>query len=153
MKKKILVITIILFISSAVHAEKSGLAMYICQDISDKTEKELCIDRATTTIRDKTNIITGSGSKGISLGFFSIFWPWAWWGLYYGLGFLIGLYIFKDSKSREWVFLGIRPIYWLILAVFDPAIGIIAYWLLHYSRFSMSYAEAITSVKDPSDKR
>ena len=149
---KIIIMTIILLISSAVQAEKSGLAMYICQDISNEKEKELCINRATQTISDNTSIVTGSGSKGISLGLLSIFWPWAWWVLYYGFGFIIGIYLFKDSRSREWVFLRIRPVYWLLFAVFSPGMAVIAYWLMHYSRFSMSYSEAIATVRNPVDK-
>ncbi len=146
---KRIVIIAVLLISSIAQAENTSLAMYVCQGISNADEKELCISRATQTITDQSRVAKIHESAGISLGIFSVLWPWAWWVLYYGLGLLIGLYIFKDSKSREWVFLGIRPIFWLILAVFDPAIAIIAYWLLHYSRFSMSYSEAVTTIKDP----
>jgi hypothetical protein len=144
------IITVILFLLSVIaQAEDSGVAMYVCQDISDAKERELCVSRATQTISDKNRVVSSRESSGVSLGFFSIFWPWAWWALYYGFGLLIGLYLFRDCKSREWVFLGIRPIIWLLLAVFNPGLTLIAYWLMHYSRFAMTYSEAKTSINDP----
>jgi hypothetical protein len=149
MKMRQILIVIILILSPAVHADNSGSAMYVCQGISDAKEKELCISRAEQTISDRNSAITSGASRGISLGWFSLFWPWAWWAFYYGFGLLIGLYLFRDSKSREWVFLGIRPILWLLLAVFNPGITLIAYWLMHYSRFALSYSEAITTINDP----
>lgn len=153
MKAIQIIITIFLLHSSTAYAEDSGAAMYICQGISDEKEQNLCISRATQTINDITRVVPSRESKGTSLGFFSILWPWAWWLLYYGFGVLIGLYLFKDSKSREWVFLGIRPILWLLLAAFNPGLTLIAYWLMHYSRFALSYSEAITSIKEPTENK
>lgn len=152
MKIRPIFIVILFLLSGIAQAEDSGVAMYVCQDVSDVKERELCINRATQTISDKTRVVSSRESNVVSLGFLSILWPWAWWILYYGFGFLIGLYLFKDSKSREWVFLGIRPILWLVLAVFDPAVAIIAYWLMHYSRFAMSYSEATTAIKESPKK-
>lgn len=152
MKMIQIIITIFLLFSSTAHAVDSGAAMYICQGISNEKEQNLCVSRATQTINDIGRVVPSRESKGMSLGFFSIFWPWAWWFLYYGFGILIGLYLFKDSKSREWIFLGIRPILWLLLAAFNPGLTLIAYWLMHYSRFSMSYSEAIATVRNPVDK-
>lgn len=76
-------------------------------------------------------------------------WPLGWWIVYYGFGLLIGRYIYRDAKAREWIFLGIRPIWWGALALFEPAFGLLVYWALHYSRFAQSYQEA-TAAPAPS---
>ena len=75
----------------------------------------------------------------------SFIWPFAWWIVYYGFGLIVGSYIYRDAKKRPWVFLGIRPIWWGLLAAFEPAIGLIAYWATHYSRLSQNYSEAMAS--------
>ena len=145
-KMKHIILVITLLISLSAQADTPNQALYVCQGISNHEEKELCISKATQIMDDRTTTTTIHESLGVSI---SMIWPWIWWGLYYILGFIIGLYLFKDSRSRDWVFLGIRPIIWLTLAIFQPVIAIIAYWLLHYSRFSMSYSEAVTTIKDP----
>ena len=69
-------------------------------------------------------------------------WPVGWWVVYYAFGLLIGRYIYRDARSREWTFLGVRPVWWGAMALFEPAFGILAYWAVHYSKLAQSYQEA-----------
>jgi hypothetical protein len=71
-----------------------------------------------------------------------MFWPVGWWVFYYAAGLVIGRYIYRDAKQRDWVFLGIRPGWWAIITLFDPAFGVLVYWAAHYSRLAQSYQEA-----------
>ena len=110
-------------------------AEHICSGITDTAEQRHCLEKATTTPQARD----GTSPQPL----YSFIWPVGWWIAYYGFGLLIGSYIFRDAKKRSWVFLRIRPIWWGLLAVFDPAIGLIAYWAVHYSRLSQSYDEAV----------
>ncbi len=137
-----------LLLSTFAHAENKTAAEYICQGISSNTEKELCLSNASQLLNGSNRAITNRVSVENPSGWSSFFWPWIWWIFYYGFGLLIGFYIFRDAKSREWVFLRIRPILWLILAVFNPAITLLIYWAMHYSSFSRGYSDAMPSIKE-----
>jgi len=113
-------------------------AEHICSGVSDIAEQRQCLERAAATpqSRDVT-------SPSTPLLWTSFIWPVSWWIAYYGFGLLVGSYIYRDATKRSWVFLRIRPIWWGLLALFDPALGLIAYWAMHYSRLAQSYAEAV----------
>jgi len=132
-----LVIVSLLFAASSQALDPSA-AEHICIDVSDSAEQRQCLEKAAATpqARDVTSPDTPSSGT-------SFLWPLGWWVAYYGFGLLIASYIYRDATKRSWVFLRIRPIWWGLLALFDPALGLIAYWATHYSRLSQSYTEAI----------
>jgi hypothetical protein len=143
MKNLIRIFFISLLLTSFAHAENTTAAQYVCESISNKSEKELCISKANQLLNDSNRNITNRVAIKNPSGFFSFIWPWLWWIFYYGLGVIIGFHIYRDAKSREWLFLRIRPIFWLVLGVFKPVLTLLAYWLMHYSRFAMSYSDAM----------
>ena len=130
-------------LSSAVHAQapSTPAAAYICDGITNAAEHRQCLDKAGPLTREPDS--TAAKETPAPLSFLFQFGPVAiWWIIYYGFGLVIGRYIYLDAKKREWVFLGIRPVWWAILAIFDPALGLIAYWATHYSKFAQTYVEA-----------
>jgi len=148
MKNLVQFIFISLLLVSAAHAEGTAASRYVCQDITNNTEKELCISKASQLLNDSSRAIANRSSVDNSSGWLMFLWSWGWWIFYYGFGLLIGFYIFRDAKSREWVFLRIRPIFWLLLAAFNPVLTLIAYWAMHYSRFAMSYSDTMPSIEE-----
>jgi hypothetical protein len=125
-----------LAMSLAAHAADSSLANFICDPVTNAADRAQCIERAAVVTRHDTAKI----SEG--LPWFSMIWPVGWYVLYYGFGVLIGRYIYRDARSREWVFLGVRPLWWAALALVEPAFGLLVYWAVHYSKFAQSYHEA-----------
>lgn len=134
---------ICLSLCSSAHAADSSLANFICDPVTDVADRAQCIERAVVVTRHDTDKI----SEGFP--WLSMVWPVGWWIVYYAFGLLIGRYIYRDARAREWMFLGIRPLWWGALALFEPAFGLLVYWALHYSRFAQSYHEA-TAAPAPS---
>lgn len=117
-------------------AADSSLANFICDPVTDAADREQCIERASVVTRNET------GKTSHELPWVSMIWPVGWWIVYYAFGLLIGRYIYRDARAREWIFLGVRPIWWGVLALFEPAFGLLVYWAVHYSKFAQSYREA-----------
>lgn len=138
----ILLIACLSFCFSA-YAADSSLASFICDSVTDAGERAQCIERAAVATRHETSKIS-DGSPWLSM-----IWPVGWWVVYYAFGLIIGRYIYRDARAREWVFLGIRPVWWAVLALFEPPFGLLVYWALHYSKFAQSYHEATARPSAP----
>jgi hypothetical protein len=117
-------------------AADSSLANFICDPVTNAADRAQCIERAAVVTRHDT------GKTSERYPWVSIIWPLGWWVVYYGFGLLIGRYIYRDAKARDWIFLGIRPAWWGLLALFEPAFGLLVYWAVHYSKFAQSFHEA-----------
>jgi hypothetical protein len=120
----------------AAYAADSSLANFICDPVTNAADRAQCIERAAVVTRHDT----AKTSEG--LPWFSMIWPVGWWVAYYGFGLVLGRYIYRDASSREWIFLGVRPLLWGALALIEPAFGLLVYWAVHYSKFAQSYHEA-----------
>ncbi len=135
-----LIVIACLWLPLCVQAAESSVAGFICDVVTDREERAQCMERASVVTRqDRTIVHEGS------FPWISTIWPLGWWILYYGFGLLIGRYIYRDAKEREWVFLGIRPLWWSAVALFQPAMGLLVYWAVHYSKLAQSYHEARSS--------
>jgi len=132
---RIAVLFVGLFLNFAVFAAEVSLPEFICSDVSDASEYAKCVERATVATKQNA---ASSSRDAFSL---SVLWPGVWWLVYYGSGLIIGGYIYRDAKRREWLVLGIRPFWWTVLTVFSPAFGVLVYWAVHYSKFAQSYPE------------
>jgi hypothetical protein len=88
---------------------------------------------------------TMAADSNVTSSWYSFIWPLGWWVAYYGFGLIIGSFVLRDAKNRIWLFLGIRPIWWLFLVLFDPALGLLAYWATQYSKLAQNYSEAIAT--------
>jgi hypothetical protein len=98
----------------------------VCAQISDASEKASC-ESQVTAIRPSTN-----------LGLVSAFgWlPFLWYAAYYVMGIVFGRFVYVDARRREWLAFRVKPLWWAALCVFDPAMGALVYWVLHYSRLA-----------------
>lgn len=135
-----------MLLSCALHAADSSRAIYICSVVSDPSEQGQCINRASTLVENESNV---SRREGVSL--LSMFWPVGWWVFYYGAGLLISRYIYRDAKRRDWLFLGLRPLWWAVITLFEPAFGVLLYWAVHYSKFAQNYPGMVASPSPGAD--
>jgi hypothetical protein len=140
---RIILLIISLSFGMTAYAADSSLANFICDPVTNVDDRAQCIERASVVTRHDAS------KTSAGLPWLSMVWPLGWWIVYYGFGLLIGRYIYRDAKTREWIFLGVRPVWWGALALFEPAFGLLVYWALHYSKFAQSYQEA-TAVPAPS---
>jgi lysylphosphatidylglycerol synthetase-like protein (DUF2156 family) len=115
---------------------------FICGGVTDEAQHHECVEKAKFLAEGR------SSTHAIKTTSLSLSWGWAisWWLVYYGFGVIIGGYVYRDSKRREWLFLGIRPVWWAVLVILDPALGTLAYWAIHYSKLAQTYSEATTQV-------
>ena len=62
----------------------------------------------------------------------------SWWFyiLYYGIGVVIGALVYKDARKNSNLALNIKPIWWGVITFIEPPIGVLAYWVIHYSKLS-----------------
>jgi len=66
--------------------------------------------------------------------------------IYYGFGAVIGRFVYRDARSRSWLVLGIRPLWWGFLPVFEPALGLLGYWAMHYSALVRDRSESNNAI-------
>lgn len=77
---------------------------------------------------------TNSTAAKVSINF--AFLSWVFNILYQIVGIIIGVYIYKNAKRRQKLWGNLHPLIWAAIAIVDPALGLLAYWLIHYSKFS-----------------
>ena len=58
---------------------------------------------------------------------------WGVWIAYYLAGIIIGVFVYRDAKKREILALNIKPFWWAVITVIEPPLGVLAYWIIHYS--------------------
>ncbi len=104
----------------------------VCADISDDVEQSICESRvAEYASRGR------AGSASVGMAALGVAWlPFLWYGLYYVTGFVFARFVYVDAKGREWLAFRIKPLWWGAVCVFDPAVGALLYWVLHYSRLA-----------------
>ncbi|MCU7829731.1 MAG: hypothetical protein KZQ85_11755 [Candidatus Thiodiazotropha sp. (ex Myrtea sp. 'scaly one' KF741663)] len=63
----------------------------------------------------------------------------SWWLyiLYYAVGVVFAVFIYRDAKKVKKLVLNIGPVWWGVLAVYEPPLGVLVYWILHYSKLSV----------------
>jgi RsiW-degrading membrane proteinase PrsW (M82 family) len=134
--RSFVLVACLFFVSAAAHATDSSAATFICGAVADAVEHKECMERAAFA----TTQASAHSIKDVSavLDTMATLRPIAW-VVYYGFGLLIACYIYRDASNREWAFLGIRPLWWALLTVFSPVMGLLVYWLMHYSRLVQSY--------------
>ncbi len=69
--------------------------------------------------------------------------PWLFYVAYYALGIFIGAYVYRDAAKRSSLALNIRPLWWAVMVFLQPPLGVLAYWVIHYSRFANKLDETI----------
>jgi hypothetical protein len=57
-----------------------------------------------------------------------------WLGAYHLTGLVFAGYVYVDARKREWLAFRIGPFWWAAVCVFEPVMGALVYWTLHYSR-------------------
>ena len=67
--------------------------------------------------------------------------PYSFTFAYYGIGLIVGLFIFRDASQREWLAFKIKPFWWAAIVFIEPPLGILCYWIIHYSSFAIKENE------------
>ena len=104
----------------------------VCGHIRDQDDKAECNRRAELRFAraDRGSFwdtFWSSGFSGIST---------AWYLTYYLVGLVFSVFVYRDAQQREWRTFRIPAIWWGAACLFQPAMGAIAYWVMHYSRLS-----------------
>ena len=102
----------------------------VCAHISDATERSVCDSNLVAALAQARSdtprpAAISSGAAWLAL---------LWYPVYYAIGIAFGLFVYRDAKRREWLAFRVRPFWWGAVCLFDPAIGALVYWVLHYSR-------------------
>ncbi|MCP5305511.1 MAG: hypothetical protein H6953_08685 [Chromatiaceae bacterium] len=132
---------VVLLLTAQAAFATNKAAEFICNEIADAEKYARCVNKADAVAEGATSRHQTSGSSGWS----AFFWPVSWWVAYYAFGLILGSYVYRDARRRDWLFLAVRPFWWLVLVILDPAFGLLAYWLVHYSKLSQNYAEFVSS--------
>jgi hypothetical protein len=107
----------------------------VCGHIRDQDDKRECERRALTAIAQPQ-----AGSQEAPAQAFGASWfsgiTMVWYLLYYAVGLVFGIFVYKDAQRREWRTFHIPPFGWGAACLFEPALGSLAYWVLHYSRLA-----------------
>jgi hypothetical protein len=78
--------------------------------------------------------------------FLTMFFSWGTNLAYYAIGIVFAVLIHRDARRRTTLVMNIGPVWWALIAVFDPALGVLAYWVIHYSKISPHATEHDSSV-------
>ncbi len=124
----------------------------ICKGISNVQEHVECLDRVIAA-SSQFGASQAARAGEVRKEFLPAFWVFSfgWWIAYYGFGIVIGLFVYRDARTRKWLVLGIKPMWWGLIPVFEPALGILAYWAMHYSTLARTFEEANGSVAPSGD--
>lgn len=58
---------------------------------------------------------------------------WWWWVLYYGVGVIVGIFVYRDAKTRPKLAMNIRPFWWCAITILDAPLGVLVYWVSNHS--------------------
>jgi hypothetical protein len=114
---------------SRVHVD---VPVQVCDHIKDRADRATCEERVTAAARTQSSPDASPGIPIRSSMPLSLYMLWL--VAYYGIGLIIARWVFIDARARSWLAFRIRPVWWAVICVIDPALGILAYWLIHYSR-------------------
>ena len=56
---------------------------------------------------------------------------WGYYVAYYAVIFALASMIFRDARGRGSLALNLGPIWWALLVCIDPALGVLAYWVMN----------------------
>lgn len=94
-------------------------------------------DKITMSREDFENLKKSNrGSSTEFVGFKYFLFSYAVNFAYYVIGLIVGILIFRDARARTNLVLNVPPLLWGAIAFVDPALGILVYWGVHYSKFS-----------------
>jgi hypothetical protein len=109
---------------------RAPTAAEVCGQMSDESARASC--ESAVASAPVTSQSASSGLAAFGLGGFTV----VWYVAYYLIGLVFARFVYVDAKRREWLAFRVRPFWWGALCVFDPALGALVYWVLHYSRLT-----------------
>lgn len=110
----------------------------VCRHIKDMDDQQTCEDK----VRELTKLPAQDSPTSTSrTSNFPVSGVILWWAAYYGFGLLIARFVYADARARAWLVMRIRPVWWAAICVVDPALGLLCYWLVHYSRSAPRYSD------------
>jgi hypothetical protein len=128
----LLVLSLLLPLAACSTRASSEQPEDVCGHIRDQDDKAECDRRAGQRFSraDQGSLwdaVWSSGFSGIST---------MWYLTYYLVGLVFSVFVYRDAKQREWRTFRIPALWWGAACLFQPAMGAIAYWVMHYSRLS-----------------
>jgi hypothetical protein len=132
MKNWIAILAAAFLLGGCISRVQVDVPVEACDHIKDRADRATCEERVTALVKARPASPPGAGipvGSSVPLSLYSL-----WLIVYYGIGLVIARWIYIDARTRDWLAFRIRPVWWAILCVADPALGILVYWLTHYSR-------------------
>lgn len=93
-------------------------------------------DKITMSREDFENMKKSNRGSTEFVGFKYFLFSYAVNFAYYVIGLIVGILVFRDARTRTSLVLNVPPLLWGAIAFVDPALGILVYWGVHYSKFS-----------------
>jgi hypothetical protein len=117
----------------------------VCSHIQDVQDKVTCESKVDAAVQGGTVPSERSGIPVRST--IPLSGLLSWWALYYAFGLVIARAVFVDARRREWTVLQIRPLWWAVMCVVDVILGVLVYWVVHYSRLAPRFAGSNNSLE------
>lgn len=110
-------------------------ASEVCGHIRDTNDRAQCERQlAEASSRERAE---GRGKAPGLLGLWASSYTslvFLWYGAYYLTGLVFARFVYVDARKREWLAFRIGPLWWAAACAFEPVLGALVYWTLHYSR-------------------
>lgn len=113
--KKLLIIIFILVVFFTIFYSSTSLDTHYSPNVNQKLE------HSNTHSTESYSLL------------FQVLMAWWWYILYFLTGVVFGFFVYLDARNKEKLALNIGPIGWSVLVVLQPPLGILTYWLIHYS--------------------
>ena len=72
----------------------------------------------------------------------SFFLSWGFYIGYYALSIVVSTFVYRDAKKRKNLALNIGPFWWAVITVLEAPLGVLAYWVMHYSSIAKKLNES-----------
>jgi hypothetical protein len=132
----ITVATLAILLGGCVERVHVAPPIEVCRHIKDMDDQQTCEDKVRELAKLPAEAPSSSTGQTTSFPFSAVV---LWWAVYYGFGLLIARFVYVDARTRAWLVLRIKPLWWAAICVVDPAFGLLCYWLVHYSRLVPRY--------------
>jgi hypothetical protein len=106
------------------NSQKSRTDIYENNSYETETNKSVNIDK-----KDEPSLLA------------SFIVAWWWYILFYTIGLKFAVFIYRDANKNEKLVMNIKPLWWGLLTALDPPLGLLAYWLIHYSKLNVTITQ------------
>jgi hypothetical protein len=111
----------------------------VSTDFDEESKRTLTIEEACGDMCSESDVINTSKSVSNNDFWTHAFLSWLPYSIYfayYGLGLIIGIFVYRDASQRNTLAFNIKPFWWGTIVFLEPPLGVLCYWVIHYSTLS-----------------